>query len=125
MPSSTDRLRFRSVRRSRPQRPSAAILDLLTREKSRTRFLSGDIGDAVATAAAAAQGKNLLVLGANIVQQCLAQDLVDEIVLFVLPVFLGDGVRLFATSSRREILFETVDVARTGQVAILRFRRRR
>jgi dihydrofolate reductase len=41
--------------------------------------LSADIREAVATAWDAAAGKNLLVLGANVTQQCLEADLVDEI----------------------------------------------
>ncbi len=59
------------------------------------RFLSGDIREAVATAKAAAGGRNLLLLGGNVTQQCLEADLVDEILLFQLPILLGDGIRLF------------------------------
>src|SRR5437764_14704608 len=58
-------------------------------------FLSGDVREAVATALAAAQGKNLLVLGANVVGQCLRAGLIDEILILLLPVLLGEGVRLF------------------------------
>jgi hypothetical protein len=36
-------------------------------------FLSGDIGDAVATALTAANGRDVLVLGANIVNQCIGR----------------------------------------------------
>jgi dihydrofolate reductase len=42
-------------------------------------FLSGDVRDAVSTALAAADGRDLLVLGANVVDQCLEAGLVDEI----------------------------------------------
>jgi dihydrofolate reductase len=40
-------------------------------ENQEIRFLSGDIREAVATAAAATGGKNLLVVGASVVRQCL------------------------------------------------------
>lgn len=33
--------------------------------------------------------------GANVAQQFLDRDLIDEIVLFVAPVILGDGIRLY------------------------------
>lgn len=59
-------------------------------------FLSGSIREAIATAGAAAAGQDVVVLGASIVQQCLAERLVDEILLHVVPVVLGQGVRLFA-----------------------------
>ncbi len=35
------------------------------------------------------------VLGANVAAQCLDAGLLDEILVFVAPVLLGDGVRLF------------------------------
>ena len=44
-------------------------------------FLSGDIREAVSTAMSAAQGGNLLVLGANVVGQCLREGLLDEVLL--------------------------------------------
>jgi dihydrofolate reductase len=91
-----------------------------TREVS---FLSGSIAQAVSTALAAAQGKNLLVLGANVVRQCLDEDLVDEILLLLVPILLGDGISLFGAPGGRQIRFETVSVSQAGQVAFLRFRR--
>jgi dihydrofolate reductase len=89
------------------------------------RFLSGEIGEAVSTARDAAGEGNLLVLGANVTQQCLEADLVDEILLFQLPVLLGDGIRLFGRPGYREVLFETILATRYGQAAVLHFRRRR
>src|SRR5450755_2164313 len=44
-------------------------------------FLSGDVRDAVATALTAAGGRDVLVLGANVVNQCLGVGLVDEILI--------------------------------------------
>jgi dihydrofolate reductase len=35
------------------------------------------------------------VIGANLVQQCVRSGLLDEIHLDLVPVLLGDGVRLF------------------------------
>jgi dihydrofolate reductase len=35
-------------------------------------------------------------MGANIPQQSLAEGLVDEVLLHVVPLLLGEGIRLFA-----------------------------
>ena len=58
-------------------------------------FLSGDIRDAMRDALAAAGGKDVNIIGADVARQCLEAGLIDEIVVFVAPVLLGDGVRLF------------------------------
>jgi dihydrofolate reductase len=84
-------------------------------------FLSGDVRDAVATALAAAGGRDVLLLGANVVAQCLEAGLVDEILMHVVPELIGDGVRLFDASTPRASL-TTLDVSATGQVMNLRLR---
>ena len=87
-------------------------------------FLSGDIGEAVATALEAAAGKNLEILGADVAGQCLRRGLVGEILVYVLPVLLGDGIRFSAPGLARTDL-EPVSSTRSGAVTILRFRVRR
>jgi dihydrofolate reductase len=84
-------------------------------------ILSGDIGDAVATALDAAAGKNLEILGADVAGQCLARGLVDEILVYVLPVLLGDGIRFSAPGLARVDL-DPVSSMRSGDATILRFR---
>jgi dihydrofolate reductase len=71
-----------------------------------SRPLSGDFTDSIHTALSTAGRKDALVLGANVAQQCLDADLVDEILLFVLPIVLGDTIRLFRRSHRREMTFD-------------------
>jgi dihydrofolate reductase len=88
-------------------------------------FLTGDIGEAVATALRAAGGKNLEILGADVAGQCLQRGLVDEILVYVLPVLLGDGVRFFSSPGLTRIDLEPLDSTRSGAVTILRFRVRR
>jgi dihydrofolate reductase len=87
-------------------------------------YLTGDIGTAVATALEAAGGKNLEILGADVAGQCLEQGLVDEILVYVLPVLLGDGVR-FSPPGLARIDLEPLDSTRSGAVTILRFRVRK
>ncbi len=84
-------------------------------------FLSGDVRDVVATALTAASGRDVLVLGANVVNQCLEAGLVDEILMHIVPELVGDGVRLFDASSVRAAL-TTLDVSASGQVVNLRLR---
>jgi len=84
-------------------------------------FISGDIRDAVATALTAADGRDVLVLGANVVDQCLGAGLVAEILMHIVPELVGDGVRLFEDSGLRASL-TTLDVSASGEVVNLRFR---
>jgi dihydrofolate reductase len=83
--------------------------------------LSGDIGDAVATALDSAGGKNLEILGANVAAQCFQRGLVDEVLVYVLPVLLGDGVRFSAPGMTKTEL-EPLSSRRSGDTTILRFR---
>ena len=87
-------------------------------------FLTGDIGQAVATALDAAGGMNLEILGADVAGQCLRRGLVDEILVYVLPVLLGDGIR-FSSPGLARIDLEPVSVTPSGTVTILRFRVRK
>ena len=87
-------------------------------------FLTGDVGEAVATARNAAGGKDLEILGTDVAGQCLRRGLVDEILVYVLPVLLGDGIR-FAPPGLGRIDLEPVSSARSGAVTMLRFRVRK
>jgi dihydrofolate reductase len=87
-------------------------------------FLTGDIGEAVATARSAAGGKNLEILGADVAGQCLRRGLVDEILVYLLPVLLGDGIRFLSPGVGR-IDLEPISSTRSGAVTILRFRVRK
>ena len=84
-------------------------------------ILSGDIRDAVATALAAAGGKDLEILGADVSAQCLEAGLVDEIVVYVLPVLLGDGVR-FCPPGLGLIELEQVSSKRSRDATMIRYR---
>lgn len=85
-------------------------------------FLTCEIGEAVATARGAAGGKNLEILGADVAAQCLRRGLVvDEILVYVLPVLLGDGVR-FSPPSLDRVELEPLSNTQSGAVTVLRFR---
>jgi dihydrofolate reductase len=54
-----------------------------------------ELGPAVSAARAAAGEKYVNVLGAEVARGCLEAGLLDEILVLVAPVLLGDGTRLF------------------------------
>ncbi|SEF10852.1 dihydrofolate reductase family protein [Jiangella alba] len=81
-------------------------------------FLSGDIRAAVATAQAAAGDGDLLVLGADVVLQCVEAGLVDELLVHIAPLLLGDGVRLYGGPGRGRVDLELVEATGT----VLRYR---
>ena len=59
-----------------------------------TTFCS-DLRSAVDQAKEAAGDKYVTILGANVARQCLEAGLLDEVLVLVAPVLLGDGVPLF------------------------------
>lgn len=84
-------------------------------------FVSGDIRAAVQAAAEAAGDKYVVIFGADVARQCMEAGLVDEVLIHVVPVMLGDGVRLFSRKGGAPLHLELGQVSRKGQVATLRF----
>jgi dihydrofolate reductase len=61
------------------------------------------------------------LLGGSISRQCLELGLVDEILLHVVPVLLGNGIPLFAGLSKR-IDLERLETAAFASETHLRYR---
>lgn len=87
-------------------------------------ILSGDIRKAVATALDAAGGKDLELLGADVASQALQQGLVDEILVYLLPVVLGGGVP-FSPAGGGRIDLDLISSKQAGAATMLRFRVRK
>jgi dihydrofolate reductase len=85
-------------------------------------FVSMPLAAALATAVQAANGKNVVIFGANLAQQCLREGLLNEIVIHLVPVLLGAGVRLYESIGTDPIVLTRTALAATGQVTDLRFR---
>jgi dihydrofolate reductase len=85
-------------------------------------FLSDGVADAVATARAAAGGKNVEIFGADVARQCLEEGLVDEIVVHIAPLLLGDGIRLYGGPGFRRIALERTESGEAGHLTSHRFR---
>lgn len=76
-----------------------------------------DLAEAVSTAKQATNGKYVNVLGANVAKQCLDAGLLDEILVLIAPILLGDGVPLFAHAGGTRINLEPLDPNRTGPLS--------
>jgi dihydrofolate reductase len=84
-------------------------------------FLSGDIGDAVSTARRAAGARDVGVFGADIARQCVLAGLVDDILIHLVPVLLGDGVRLFSQPGLPPIQLDRTRCSAPSQITDLSF----
>jgi dihydrofolate reductase len=85
------------------------------------RFINGSIEEAVRLAKKAAGGDDVVVLGANVARQCLEAGLLDEIIVHVAPVLVGDGVRLFARSGGAAVKLTPISSADEGAMTVLRY----
>jgi dihydrofolate reductase len=88
----------------------------------RITFVSDGIEGAVAAAQSAAGEKDVAIFGGTLSRQCLNAGLLDEIVLHVAPVLLGDGVRLFGDGSGERVELERVSVGEAERLTDVRFR---
>jgi dihydrofolate reductase len=84
-------------------------------------FVDVGIEEAVKLAQSAAEGGDVVVLGANIAKQCLEAGLLDEIIVHVAPVLVGDGVRLFDRSGGAAVKLTPISSADEGGVTVLRY----
>lgn len=91
-------------------------------EDPEINFLSGPLEQAVSEARRAAGAKSLGIFGADLARQCLNAGLIDEIVVHVAPLLLGDGVRLIETGAVNDVRLEQLEVTRSPDMTDLRYR---
>lgn len=70
----------------------------------------GDLDSGLAAARAAAGDKYVAVLGAEVARQCLAAGELDEILVCIAPVLLGDGVRMFDVPGGATVKLERLNL---------------
>jgi dihydrofolate reductase len=86
-------------------------------------FVTEGIRAALEMAQQAAAGKDVLVGGsASAAQQYLAAGLLDQIDIHLVPVFLGQGLRVFDDAALSGVTLEQVRVVEAPGVTHLRFR---
>ncbi len=84
-------------------------------------FVVDDIAAAVEAAKTAAGDKSVALLGGSISRQCLKLGLVDEIVLDVAPLLLGEGISLFGGLGET-VALERVETSAYASEVHLRYR---
>jgi dihydrofolate reductase len=85
-------------------------------------FVSDGIESGLAQARAAAGDKNVGIWGgANIVRQYLKAGLLDEMQIHLIPVLLGNGVRLFEDLGPERIELRRISSIETPSATHLRF----
>jgi dihydrofolate reductase len=84
-------------------------------------FVDTDIEQAVTLAKTAADGDDVVILGANVARQCLEAGLLDEIIVHVAPVLVGDGVRLFERADGSSVKLRQISCTEEGDTAVLRY----
>lgn len=85
------------------------------------RFLNLPIDEAVAVAKEAASGADVVVLGANVAGQCLEAGLLDEVILHVAPILVGDGVRLFDRPGGEPFRLKPISSTVEGEMTVMRY----
>ncbi len=91
-------------------------------EGSPFTFVTDGLESALEQAKAVAGDKDVGVIGASIVQQCIRAGLLDEIHFDLVPVLLGEGVRLFDHLGTEPIELESTRVIEGAGVTHLTFR---
>ena len=91
-------------------------------EGSPFTFVTEGLESALEKAKAVAADKDVAVGAASIAQQCIRAGLLDEIHLDLVPVLLGDGVRLFDHLDTGPIELESTRVIEGAGVTHLTFR---
>ena len=91
-------------------------------ERSPFTFVTDGLESALEQAKAIAGDKDVGVVGASLVQQCVRAGVLDEIHVDLVPILLGDGVRLIDRLGTELIELESTRVIEGAGVTHLTFR---
>jgi dihydrofolate reductase len=92
----------------KPEWPITFVMDGFESAMEQARQVAGD--------------KNVIAGSPNIAKQCLKARLLDELSVNLVPILLGDGVRLFEPTGREPIALERVRVIEDPSVTHFFFR---
>jgi len=84
-----------------------------------------DFATAVRAAQDAAGGGYVNVMGASVARQCLQAGLLDEVLVCIAPVLLGDGVRLLEVAGGLHVELERISLTEVPHATNLLLRVRR
>jgi len=88
-------------------------------DSGQLRFYSGNLGDLIAQIKSQS-GKNIYCDGgAETIYQLLQEDLIDELIVSIIPVLLGEGISLFKQGfSEKELQFKSAESFEKGLVQL-------
>jgi dihydrofolate reductase len=90
--------------------------------RATVRAVSGSITEVVAAAREAAGERDVYIDGGVLIRQALDAELIDELVVTVIPTILGAGVPLFAGAQQRHALELIEHTVFEGGLISLRYR---
>ena len=76
-------------------------------------FVTDGVESAISQAKVAAGKKDVQVIGADTIQQCLNAGLCDELQIDIMPVLLGNGLKLFENIDTDKIKLERIKTEET------------
>jgi dihydrofolate reductase len=88
----------------------------------RTVEAVSDLETALVWAAELAEGRAVSIFGADVARQVLALGRLDEIIVQIVPIVLGDGVRLFGEAPAPQVKLERTYLGTSGTLTDIRFR---
>ena len=96
----------------------------IIKESTTFTFVTDGLGRAVERANAAAGGKDVEVMGADLIRQLLIAGWIDELQITLVPIILGGGTPLLTGLAHGVVEFEQVASRSSATVTHLRYRRR-
>lgn len=94
----------------------------ITKGSTTFTFVTDGLESAVEQARAAAGGKDVEVMGADLSRQLIGAGLIDELDITLVPIVLGGGATLFGGLPAAAARFEQLDVRSSATVTHLRYR---
>jgi dihydrofolate reductase len=86
-------------------------------------FVTDGVESALEQARKAASGKDVMLGGgANVAQQYMAANLIDEMQIHLVPLLLGDGTRLFDNLDAQRVKLEPIQTIEGPDVTHLTYR---
>jgi dihydrofolate reductase len=85
-------------------------------------FVTGGVRDAVRSARSVAGAKTVLLMGGHTAAQVMAEGLLDELQITLVPILLGDGVRMFDRLGTEHVDLVRTRIVESAEVTHLGFR---
>jgi dihydrofolate reductase len=98
------------------------VKDPISTSSGTFTFFAEGAAAAIEQARAAAGEKNVAVMGGELTQELLRLGLIDELHIHMIPLLLGDGLRLFDNLDGKQTMLELVETTPSAEVTHLVYR---